>query len=309
MSRKKTEPADYIVPLYINGLEGRMIRVPARRKQKREVLIIYGQHSSIERMWGLIQFLSRYANVTMPDLPGHGGMTSLYKIGQKPTIDNLADYLAAFIKLRYKNKKVTIAAMSVGFAVVTRMLQKYPHLTTKVEMLVSIVGFTHKDDFKFGRLRFAFYKYGSYLFSGRTGSWIFRHTFLQPAYLRRAYAHSNNAKDRLQHLSGDEFNRMMDMEIELWQANDIRTQLKVNTQMFTLDNTKIRVDLPIWHVAAKNDQYFDHVRVEQNMRRIFNSFTSYYAAPPAHSPTVIADEQQAAELMPKEILKAWLKKT
>lgn len=306
---KSTQPDDFIVPLFINGLEGRMIRVPSRGRSKREVLLIYGQHSSIERMWGLVQALSRYANVTMPDLPGHGGMTPLYKIGQQPTFDNMADYLATFIKLRYKNKKITIAAMSIGFVIATRMLQKYPELTKKVDMLISIVGFTHKDDFKFSRTRFLFYKYGARFFSGKFTSWVFRHTFLRPAYLRRAYKHSNNAKDRLSQISGDEFEQTMDAELELWKVNDTRTQFKEHTQMFALDNTRVKVNMPVWHVAAKKDQYFNHTRVEENMRRIFSDFTMFYTQPKAHAPTVIADEKEASTLIPKELRQAWLART
>src|SRR5438105_15114146 len=117
------DPADYILPLYMNGLSGRMLHLPAPRgKKKREILFVYGQHSSLERWWGLALTLNRYGAVTVPDLPGFGGMTSFYKIGQEADVDTLADYLAAFFKLRYRQKKVTVAAMSLGFVIVTRML-------------------------------------------------------------------------------------------------------------------------------------------------------------------------------------------
>src|SRR3712207_1180020 len=100
MAKITRDPADYIEPLNINRLEGRMLRLPApdtKQAAGREILFVYGHHSSLERWWGLIQALNRYGAVTMPDLPGFGGMDSFYKIGKKPTIDNLADYVAAFI--------------------------------------------------------------------------------------------------------------------------------------------------------------------------------------------------------------------
>src|SRR5205085_11669969 len=93
-------PVDYIVPLNINGLEGRVMHLPAPKTKKagqREILFVYGLHSSLERWWGLTQVLNRYGAVTMPDLPGFGGMDSFYTIGKKPTLDNMADYLAAFV--------------------------------------------------------------------------------------------------------------------------------------------------------------------------------------------------------------------
>ena len=86
--------------------------------------MLYGHHSSLERVYGLAEDMSQYGNVTIPDYPGFGGMDSFYKIGMKPTLDNLADYLATFVKLRYRGKKVTIVGMSLGFVIATRMLQR-----------------------------------------------------------------------------------------------------------------------------------------------------------------------------------------
>ena len=140
MARTKTDPKtqnpeDYIQPLLMNGLEGRMLHMPAPKGKSREMLFVYGHHASLERQFGVMQVLNRYGSVTMPDLPGFGGMEPLYKIGLKPSIDNLADYLAAFVKMRYKRKKVTIIAMSLGFAITTRMLQRCPELTKKMQSI------------------------------------------------------------------------------------------------------------------------------------------------------------------------------
>src|SRR5262245_38040269 len=128
--------SDHIRPLEMNGLKGRMLFMPAPKNKKRNILLVYGHHSSIERMYGVAEDMNQYGEVIMPDLPGNGGMDSYYKIGIKPTLDTMADYLAAFIKLRYKNKRVTICGMSLGFVITTRMLQKYPDLTKKVDLLI-----------------------------------------------------------------------------------------------------------------------------------------------------------------------------
>ena len=154
MAKNPQNPADYIVPLNMNGLQGRMLHLPAPKGKNREILLIYGHHSSLERWWGLAQVLNRYGAVTMPDLPGFGGMESFYKIGKKPSIDNLADYLAAFVKLRYKRRRVTIVGMSFGFVIATRMLQRFPDLVKKVDLMISIVGFAHRDDFIFSKTRY-----------------------------------------------------------------------------------------------------------------------------------------------------------
>ena len=97
----------YIMPLHMNGLRGRMLRAPSYKgKSKTEILVIYGQKQNIEKWFPLAIELMQYGSVTIPDLPGMGGMESFYKLGIKPTIDDYADYIAAFIKLRYRRKKL-----------------------------------------------------------------------------------------------------------------------------------------------------------------------------------------------------------
>lgn len=295
------DPADYILPLYINGLEGRLLKMSAPRAKKREILFIYGQHSSLERWFGVAQVLNRYGSVTMPDLPGFGGMESLYKIGKPATIDNLADYLATFIKLKYRNKKVTIAAMSMGFVVVTRMLQKYPSLVKNVDMLISIVGFVHHEDFVFKKRNKRLFKILTRLLSRKWPSRLFRYTALQPFVLRFVWRHSPNARAKLAGAAGDEFERSMKVELDLWRINDIRTQMKTYVEMLTLNNCKKRVSLPIWHIAVKSDRYFDNNRVEEHMRRIFTDFSLLYANLDNHAPTIIADEKTAAPLIPPSL--------
>jgi pimeloyl-ACP methyl ester carboxylesterase len=191
-----SSPADYIVPLNINGLDGRMLHVPAPKGKTAEILFVYGHHSSLERWWGLMQVLNRYAAVTMPDLPGFGGMDSFYSIGRKPSIDNMADYLAAFIKLRYKRKKVSIAGMSFGFIIVTRMLQRYPELAKKVTLLVSIVGFAHHEDFTFSKPRYYGYLGGTKILSHKVPATLFRYIALHPVILRNFYGKTHNAKHK-----------------------------------------------------------------------------------------------------------------
>jgi pimeloyl-ACP methyl ester carboxylesterase len=275
--------------------------MPAPRGKKRDILFIYGQHSSIERWFGVAQVLNRYGNLTMPDLPGFGGMESLYKIGKPATMDNLADYLATFIKLKYRNKKVTIAAMSMGFVVVTRMLQKYPSLTKNVDMLISIVGFVHHEDFVFKKRNKKLFKVLTRLLSRKWPSRIFRYTALQPFVLRLVWRHSPNAREKLADAAGDEFESSMKIELDLWRINDIRSQMRTYVEMLTLNNCKRRINLPVWHVAVRNDRYFDNNKVEEHMRRIFSDFSLLYANLDNHAPTIIADEKTAAPLIPPSL--------
>jgi pimeloyl-ACP methyl ester carboxylesterase len=299
MTKAKLSPADYIVPLNMNGLQGRMMYMSAPAGKKREILFIYGHHSSLERWFGLAQVLNRYGAVTAPDLPGFGGMQSFYKIGKKPSIDNMADYLAAFVKMRYKRKPVTIVGLSFGFVVATRMLQRYPDLVKKVDMIVSVVGFAHKDDFTFSTARRWFYRGLSRIFCLPVASSIFRTIALHPSILRVFYAHTHNAKQKLSGLEETELRQMLDVEVWLWRNNELRTYMYTTNQMLRLDNCKKQIDLPIWHVGVAGDHFFDNELVEQHLQVVFKKLHNMKVIGLAkHAPTVIATEKDAGPFIP-----------
>lgn len=285
----------------MNGLRGRMLRLPAPKNHQREILFIYGHHSSLERWWGVVQDLNRYGAVTMPDLPGFGGMDSFYKIGEVPTIDTLADYLAAFIKLRYKNRRLTIAGLSFGFVVATRMLQRYPELVKKVDVLISVVGFAHKDDFTFSRARYLGYRWTAAFFSLPVTNVFFRNICLHPWVLRAVYGKTHNAKSKFENVPKEDLKQIMDFEIYLWRCNEVRTYMKTTVEFLTLDNCTAQVDLPLWHVSVKADKYFDNHLVEQHMRIIFTDFHDVPSKMDNHAPSVIADLKTAAPLFPAKI--------
>lgn len=298
-------PADYIVPLNINRLEGRMLRLPAPKTKKagqREILFVYGLHSSLERWWGLAQALNRYGAVTMPDLPGFGGMDSFYTIGRKPTIDAQADYLAAFIKLRFRRKKIVIVGLSYGFMVATRMLQNYPELTKKVTLLVSLVGSAHHDDITFSKPRFAAYTVGTTLLSARLPAALFYHTALQPFVLRAAYGRTHNAKNKYAMAeNAEELQQIQDAEVKLWRDNDVRTWAFSVREVFKLDNCDRQVAVPVWHVGASNDHFFNNDYVEQHLHIVFKDLQIVMFDMKAHAPSVIADEKMAAALIPPKL--------
>jgi pimeloyl-ACP methyl ester carboxylesterase len=298
---KKFEIADYIIPLNINHLKGRMLKVPSKTAKKREILLVYGHHSSIERMSGFIEELRKYGNVTLPDLPGFGGMESFYKIGKKPTLDNLADYLAAFIKLRYKRKKITILGMSMGFLITTRMLQKYPELASKVELLVSVVGFVHKEDFILPkRIKWPL-RYSASLFSNRIPAWFMKTFILRGFIIRACYALVADSHSKLKDADKEEQKTRINFEIELWQKNDLRTYMDTAITMLSANLCDIQVSLPVHHVAVDVDRYFDNHRVEQHLGVIFSHVYVINAKMHAHAPTVVATAKDAAPFIPPQL--------
>jgi pimeloyl-ACP methyl ester carboxylesterase len=302
MSLKKLKtPADYIVPLNMNGLDGRMLYVPALGKRDREILLIYGHHAMLERWWGLVENLSDYGAVTMPDLPGFGGMDSFYKIGKKPTIDQYADYLAAFIKLRFRRKRFTVVAISYGFVIVTRMFQKYPDLVKRVDILISLAGFVHKDDFVYSVPRRKLYQYATRLFATPPSAFLIKHVGINKPWIKLATRLVPHSKRRFVEVSPEVFDLTMDFEVQLWQANDARTDWLTRSEFLNVDNCQERINLPVYHVISQEDHYFKNEIVKQHMLVVFQKYYQYTARSRAHTPSILADKKAASVMLPASL--------
>lgn len=275
-----------------------MLHAPAPPDKTRNILLVYGHHAMLERWWGLVQNLNDFGAVTMPDLPGFGGMDSFEKIGRKPDLDNFADYLAAFIKFRYKRKRVTIVGISFGFTVVTRMLQRYPELSRKIDFVVSIVGFMHRDDFVYSPRQRAVFRRATRLFATKPAAFMIRYGALNRFVLTTLYAKLPNSKRRMIEVTEEEFQDTMDFEIQIWKANDVRTHWLTTSEFLNLDNCTGQIKLPVYHVASEMDHYFNNEIVKQHMLVVFNDYHQYKARSKAHTPSILADKKASAVLIP-----------
>ncbi|MBI5357372.1 alpha/beta hydrolase [Candidatus Saccharibacteria bacterium] len=303
MAKNKTKPK--ISSLYINRLRGRMLYLPSQSKtKKREILLLYGHHASLERMNGIAENLSKYGNVTLPDLPGFGGMKSFYNIGREPTIDNFADYLAAFIKLKYKRKRLTVMSMSFSFLIVTRMLQKYPEIAKKVDLVVSSVGFVHYQDFKLPKSQQRGLRLLGTVFQHKFPAFMFRYLVLTGPVIKTTYKLVAKRHSKMHDAeSPEELNKRIQAEIILWQINDVSTRMKTMADMFKVDLCDKKVDLPVYHVSVENDRYFDNRVVEQHMRIIYKDFINIPAEIPAHMPSIVATAEEAELFVPDKLRK------
>lgn len=302
-------PADYIMPLNINGLTGRILRAPSLKKKnnQKEILMIYGHHSSLERMYGIVENFAEFGNVTMPDLPGFGGMDSFYILKEKPTLDNLADYLATLVKLKYKKRHFSIAAMSFGFVIVTKMLQKYPEIANQVDLIVSMVGFSSKEDFKFKKKNYNLLKYWSLFFSGWVTSSAVKYIALRGPFITATYNLLADKHVKMKDADKVERKKRIKFEITLWQINDPRTYMSTSYIMLTLDITHQKVNLPLTHISVDADQYFDNRHVKKNLNKIYNNITVIKAKMANHAPTVISSAKEAADFIPKDLKKVLAK--
>ena len=238
-----------------------MLYLPGK---KQDILLVYDLRSNIEKYYELAKNLHRYGSVTLPDLPGFGGMQSFYKIGEKPDLDKLADYLATFVRWRFKNRNLTIVGHGFGFVVVTRMLQKYPDIAKKVNLLVSLTGYGHKDDLNISKARVVVLRCIYFITSFRVFDLIVRLLFLRKHVLGLVYKSKYKA---LPHL---EKNNAIKSEIRLWRNNDLRTWACASAAKLALDNCNYTVDLPVWHVWVARDPKLLNNLVYQHLKVIFS---------------------------------------
>ena len=298
VKQAQSDAAEFIHSLNMNGLHGRMLVAPASNKRaKREILLLYGHHAQLERWWGLVQNLQTYGPVTMPDLPGFGGMDPFTTIGQKPTIDAYADYLASFIKLRFKKRPITIVGVSFGFVVATRMLQKYPEIAGRVNLVVSMVGFMHKDDFLYSPTKRRVFRGLTRLIAARPLPSINKLLFRE-GIIGGLYARLGNGKIRLAETSPEFFKELVAYETKLWRMNDVRTHWLTTHEFLNLDNCGKKLDMDVWHVAASHDTYFNNEFVEQHMRVVFADYHRSTMHSKSHTPHLLGDKKDMAVMVP-----------
>lgn len=303
--KKSTVITKSIQSIEINALRGRMLRVVSPHEKKAEILLLYGHHASLERMFGVAEALSRYAIVTMPDLPGFGGMDSFYKIGKKPNLDNYADYLYTFIKWRYKKRRFTIAATSFSFLVVTKMLEKHPEINKQVQLIVSFMGFLHRDAFILSKKMQTTGKIMGAVFSTKPLAWfaktfVLRRILISYAYNRASHTHAKmkDAED------ADELKRRVAFEVVLWANNDIRTHMYTQRLMLRVNLLDVRIpDVPVHYVGTMEDHFFDMNIIEQHLKVVYKRCSFAFTSLKAHAPTVIATAEDAKSMLPPKTLK------
>ena len=307
MTTKTITPdvSQFIAPLNMNGLQGRVLHAPAvKSNKKREIMLVYGHHALLERWWGLVENLRDYGAVTMPDLPGFGGMDSFRKLDQEPTIDAFADYLAAFVRMRYKKRRITIVGISFGFVVATRMLQRYPDIAKKVDILASLVGFMHADDFRFKPRNQRAARMLARFFGTRFASTLIRYIALNGPTIRTIYARMPAGKRRLSSMDPLEAREMLDFDVRLWHLNDVSTHWRTTAEFLALDNCQTKVALSVWHVASNNDPYLNTDLVEQHMLVTFQACTVLLMDAKAHTPNLIADKAELGIMLPPKLRRA-----
>ena len=301
--------AKHVFNFELNGLKGRYWHAPALSKQANShvLVVIYGHHSSLERNFGLAQYLRQFAQVIMPDLPGLGGMESFYKVKKKPILENYADYLNDFLNFKFAgDKNFSLVGFSLGFLMITKFLQKYPSRRKDVRLLISVVGFVKGATFNVALVRRYFYLGIVGLVKTRLGSHIFKLLFLNKRFLRRFYARSFMAKHKFKDQADEKKKEFLEMEIDLWHRNDVRTWAFTGKELTTCDLTDKKIKHKLYHLSVKKDQFLDADLNRSNLKKVYNEVVFLDIKLPVHAPTVIADAGEIDSIMPaslRDILK------
>ncbi len=306
MKAKLTKiPASYILPIYVSGLHGRMLRLPPKKNKTKEILVVYGEHSCLEQIYKLCQQFNKYGGVTAPDLPGFGGMKSFYKINEKPDLDNLADYVAALIKLRYSRRRLTIVGLSFGFSLVVKMLQKHPEIANKVDLVVGINGHVHHEDIKLKKPNYLVMRFNYNLMSKRLPSLVMKRILMQPVFVKSYYRLKVSNDPNLRALSAKRHKKHIDEAADLWRKNDIRTYMNTRYNLLNLNLCTKQVNMPLYYLKTSNSYYDDHV-LEQHLKIIFKKVKMLKPVP--HKPRRLPDGYMPVPLLPTELIQA-LQKT
>jgi pimeloyl-ACP methyl ester carboxylesterase len=274
----------------MNGLQGRKLRMPGRKN--REILIVYDAPTTLEHLFGLATSLASYVTVTIPDLPGFGGMQSFYRLHEKPTVDAQADYLAAFVKMQYKRRRITILGMSYGFVIATRMLQKYPELAAKVDTVISCFGYVHHEDFKLQPNR---WWRGTMT---RVASWAVPGSLIQLC-LRRPLLRLLGQRKATQ-ASGPE-SMQPDLKIERLRRNDFRTRMRSEYNKLQLDLCNKQVPLEVYHLCVAGDSLLDNQIIEQHLGVIYRKVTVVTSPIQSPIPKELTTTELAAPLLPTRL--------
>jgi pimeloyl-ACP methyl ester carboxylesterase len=301
-------PEESLTPIRIGGLRGRLLRLPSRGTKSRDILLIYGLHSSLERMYSTALFHSRYGNVWAPDLPGFGGMDSFYTIGREPDLESYADYLYTFMRT-YKldeKKELRVVAMSFGFIAFTRMLQKYPQMRRNIRFVISFVGFGRAADFTFFLLRNPFSRIAIKLGATRSAGWTLKNLVFKKPILRAMFGFLRLFNPKYQIRDKQQRRDSTDMELDLWTKNDARTKFYTWDLLTDFDLTRNQepLDIKLYDIATPNDQYVDRKVVDKTLAKLYADSTTYIMDMKLHAPSVIGDEEEVADFYPAQVKKA-----
>jgi len=253
----------YTTSINLAGLGSKIMYIPADGHKNHNILMVYGHFGTLSNYLKLAKDLTKYGNVTVPELPGFNNHESLYKIHDKPTIDELAEYLITVVNYRFRKKKVTIVGVGFGTVVVTRMLQRHPSIAKRVNIVISIDGMAHHDDLSsLTSAKRRLYATLFRIYSWRLPSEIIKNSNLPDSLLERIYCIKNKNTQKQ-----SEKQRLID-----WRSHDFRTYMRTMSELMKLDNCQKTVNVKFAQVWSGTLACLDREVTNQHFQIIYENF-------------------------------------
>lgn len=270
---------------------------------KRTFVLVYGQHATIERLMPIIDSLRVFGDVYLPDNPGFGGMEPAYKIKRYPDLPFYAEHLNHFIdNYVAPDRQLTLFGISYGFQMLTQLLHDYPDLSTRVENLISFVGFASHHDFHMAK-RISIPLMYMLTNSGRTrlGAAMYDR-ILNERLIVAVYSLTKPIQAKFKTLPKDEARRYAKEQAWLWLVNDNRTHGVTAWDFFKRnDLTGYRLDVDTLHVGVPNDHLINNKRIVHELADMFTRFTAYELNLDNHAPLDVDTPEKVMELMPTKL--------
>lgn len=242
---------DFTEPYYINGLAGRCLIANSRTTKQKQILFVHDLLDSLENSWNLINDLRSFGTVSSVDLPGLNDMKSFKSIGYAIDFDNYADYLATFVKLRFKRGKIIMVGKGLGFSIITRMLQKYPEIRKRVTTVASINGYVHHDDFILNNKYADIYRALCHLLSIKTVAHVYSRCISNSHVWNKLDSINPRYKFLFYGILNDKANSSSTRI--LFRNCDPVTRIKLIEQILELDNCQSRLNIKVLHAYSKSE--------------------------------------------------------
>lgn len=291
-------PSGEISTISIGGHDTRKLFLKSDKKNN--YLIVYGHHSNIERIYSLALFLNRYGSVTAVDLPGHAGIPAKWK---NPKFGNYADYLKECINHLYKDDdRVNIVTMSYGFILVTTLLQMYPELQPKIARVISLGSFTSDKQLNFSWLLKNIYRITSWVLSRSMVVFLVETMILKNKWcLRWIITSSLRRSPKTKGVDRIQFNKIVDMEMNLWSGSDFETHYKTTLKMLKFSLPEEKIASSLINLYSKSDQYIIPEKSINAINRIYQDAIHLPVDLKSHAPSLVADVKEIEDMMPREL--------
>ncbi|MDX1765982.1 MAG: hypothetical protein R3313_03450, partial [Candidatus Saccharimonadales bacterium] len=207
------------------------------------------------------------------------------------------------MKSRRLTSDVTVVAMSFGFIVLTRMLQKYPESRAYTKDIISVMGFGRWTDFTLSNRTRKTYIYISKLFRTKLGSWLVKTFVFNRVVLKLMFWIFSKFNPKYQQSLGEERKAGRAMEERLWRSNDARTKFYTWVSVLTVDLTitDIKIPLKVYNMYSKTDQYFDSQRVKQSLKKLYQDYVPSVANSTLHAPSILGDRDEIDRMYSDDI--------